>query len=289
MHRNIAVRDINVSKDETDRLEEEAQRLEEQLASIRELRGGGAAPSRAAVEPHDGANEPLENEATESTAAPRWRGACDSAEDPPVDDAEVAESDALAARMLGAILDSEPRPLQESRAGSERPRVRRAGEFGSIETFLGDLNLGRFATLFHERGLDTAEAIASLDPRQFRALGIDNKSAMRLRIGIAELRSFGVAVAPAPPLRVDVAETRQAAVLVRPAAAVAVRPLARAAAPSGRPPVAAAVRRPSAGRNPGSSATGAAAAGRPRLLQGDALPRARSNSLRRHPPVARVW
>eukprot|EP00427_Karlodinium_veneficum_P066882 CAMPEP_0169317064 /NCGR_PEP_ID=MMETSP1017-20121227/6513_1 /TAXON_ID=342587 /ORGANISM="Karlodinium micrum, Strain CCMP2283" /LENGTH=253 /DNA_ID=CAMNT_0009411167 /DNA_START=23 /DNA_END=784 /DNA_ORIENTATION=+ len=170
MHRNVAAQNVRITKEETDKMEEENERLEEELRRIREMRSAFSAQPA-----------PPEQSSTVEPAF-RWRSAADDC----VDEADhrFIASDSPRAELRIS------RNAQQDRAESERPRVRRAGEFGSIEAFLGELGLSRYAALFRERGLDSVDAIVALDPRRLRALGVDNKHAMKLRMGIAELRAF---------------------------------------------------------------------------------------------------
>lgn len=284
MHRNIGVRDVDVSRNESNRLEEEAERLEQELANIRALRAASVPSDRSDAAVLGGAR--VQGSASDSAAPTRWRSAVEPAdgEEAALAADEEAEDDALAAQMLGAILNAE-RPRKQ-RSDSERPHVRRAGEFGSVEAFLGDLNLGRYAALFHERGLDSAEAIAALDPRQLRALVIDNKNAQRLRMGIAELRAFGVEAAPrrAAPAATPLEGVAGVAARQRPSGASAKRPphasgARQRAMSSDRPPVNMVSRAPDRGVPGAGRGVGMpllpppAASGRarpPRLVQGRA-------------------
>lgn len=185
--RNVAARNVSVSREESDRLEEEAERLERELQRIRELRTGAAAVPAAGSEVR--AADPS------AAAVPRWRSAAETADIDDIDE-EDPEEDALAARLLNVVLEAE-RPPAARRASSERPPVRKAGEFGNIEAFLSELGLPRrYAAVFAERGLDSAEAVAALSPNQLRALGVEHRHAMRLRMGIAELRAFGTPSVP---------------------------------------------------------------------------------------------
>lgn len=209
MHRNVAAQNVRITKEETDKMEEENERLEDELRRIREMRSAFSAQPA-----------PPEQLSTVEPAF-RWRSAADDcvdeadhrfiASDSPraelpvqhrvrplsVEGGERVEDGAIRTPSAGNETNCISRNAQQDRAESERPRVRRAGEFGSIEAFLGELGLSRYAALFRERGLDSVDAIVALDPRRLRALGVDNKHAMKLRIGIAELRAFSTPQAAA--------------------------------------------------------------------------------------------
>merc|ERR1719460_2522651 len=129
---------------------------------------------------------PVQSEQSrDGSYAPRWRGAVeDEIDSPPhertpleVQLEEVLLADAYLRPPLGehgqarasSAQVSGDTPRQSRRSDSERPKVRKAGEFGSLEAFLGDLGLGRLTALFQARGLDSIDAIVALDPRRLRA------------------------------------------------------------------------------------------------------------------------
>ncbi|CAE8638034.1 unnamed protein product [Polarella glacialis] len=161
-----------VTKEESDRLEREADLLEEQLQKIRDLKNVQRQKE-----------ESVASEAAAAAPATRWRSA-----------AEPVEDDAGALHESFSDDEPPPRPLRRPPAPVEKPALprRKPGEWAGIEAFLEDVGLGKFgyASRFEELGLDSPEAVAMLDPAGLRKLGVEHQHAQKLRMGIAELRMF---------------------------------------------------------------------------------------------------
>lgn len=203
---------VDVSKQESDRLEREAALLEQQLAQIRglrELQGAGpppavpAATDAGAADAGDGRRWGARQRAVaedEGGAGFRWRGAAGPLEGEEGEEGPSApprrqfegsdEDDQALLAQLGFVFA----PARAAAAASvPRKPVLKPGEWIDVESFLDNIGLGRFGygPLFRDRGLDTPEAIERLDPVRLRKLGItDNRHALKLRMGIAELRTF---------------------------------------------------------------------------------------------------
>eukprot|EP00929_Paragymnodinium_shiwhaense_P102732 TRINITY_DN65955_c0_g1_i1.p1 TRINITY_DN65955_c0_g1~~TRINITY_DN65955_c0_g1_i1.p1 ORF type:complete len:367 (+),score=73.90 TRINITY_DN65955_c0_g1_i1:139-1239(+) len=192
----VAANEIDVSKEESDRLEREAELLEQRLAALRSLqraptpdpnRGPGAGVSRwrSAAEDIEVDEEPggLRRSMDAGFGADTASG---------VEDYGRHFS---AAAGVSDALDVEDPP--DARGSATRvPRRKTAlGEWVGIDEFLDSLGLGRigYAELLRGKGLDTPEALERLDPNRMRKLGMDHKHAMKLRVGVAELRAFASA------------------------------------------------------------------------------------------------
>lgn len=180
--------DVLVSKKEGDRVALELAALEEEAARVREIVAAQRAAASVKPKPEAGL---------------RWRGTGGEEDDPP---ACTSEKGLKPHRQEGAVFAEAPR--RAAREVSVTPRAtpivkkapaRRPGEWHGVAAFLEDIGLGSYGyeAILVESGFDSPDAIAALDDARVRRLGIITRHAMKLKVGIAELRAF--AAAPALP------------------------------------------------------------------------------------------
>lgn len=171
--------------------------LEEEAARVREL---VAAQKKAST-----ALKPKQE------AGPRWRSAGEDEDEPAFPTLEQlpprpARPDAVAERLApeplrrgGSDTSGTPRAAAPPPPPKKAP-ARRPGEWHGVSAFLESIGLAGngYDTVLLENGLDSADALATLDDARLRRLGIPPRHAVKLKVGIAELRAFA-ASAPAQP------------------------------------------------------------------------------------------
>lgn len=261
-------------------MEKEMAEMEQELARIKSMAaasqiasstrggGGGVCPDRSGGEP-------------QQQAAPRWRSAVEL---PPSETEECGPpkllprndslTDASFDRRWSAAAETElkddpwdvadadvPGDTEDCPPSAPPPKrdiVEEIGKWHGIQSFLDNIGLGAqdYAELLVGRGLDNPEALMALDPVQMRRLGITNRHAMKLRMGIAELRALAAGVtgnfsapggaAPLPPSANEPARPASQVVCLEPNV-VASSGGQRSAAPSSRQKPPGLRRQPSAG------------------------------------------
>lgn len=201
------------SRAESDKLAREAELMEQELERVRAM-----VEAQAEVRAVEAANT-----GSRGAASTKWRAAAEE----PLDEEDFMES---LRRLSTPSVGARPRARRSASQGSRRtsradvaPAAERPtssssrqnppasarpqpGEWLGIEAFLEDVGLGRcgYAELFREQGLDSPAALAVLDPPKLRRFGMPPRHAMKLRMGIAELRLMNDDAAAAIPLAAPV-------------------------------------------------------------------------------------
>lgn len=211
---------MDTSKAEADRLEAEAAQLEEQLAAMREARnrvwndvpawqGANVQDDEADAQDEESQNNEVGDDVQlQERNDAKWLKRLEAMERRAEKEAaQQAEFDADdEARVQAGCSEKEWRERkQKAKKFARQATKKQAWEWQGVQSFLEDCGLARhgYAELLQDHGITTPEALIALDPAGMKRLGMDNKHDMKLRMGIAELRTFGVCSAGAPPTIAD--------------------------------------------------------------------------------------
>lgn len=206
------VRGVNIRKDDTKRMEEEARRMEAKLEVLR--RTLDSSEAKVASSGSDGrwragsATKPLTRgyvktvlEApvarrsasqprapaakggtpTNSTPEPTFGELLAPARSPAAEAAAAPAAPAPAGRPIGAAANLQAAVRQQSKEAQE------------VETFMADLKLDRYTGLLLENGFDCMEIVREMEESHMREIGMSAGHALKLRKRLEELRP------PRPP------------------------------------------------------------------------------------------
>lgn len=214
------VRGVNVRKDDTRRLEEEAQKMELKMEMLRKTIGASAA-ERGASGPGDcggrwksgSAKKPLRNgyvkdvldrpARSSKRVDPRHEGGSapgsapgsaggsarsGTVQETPCGNLETMLSATGSTAKAGA-------PLTGAAANLQAAMSEQSKEMAEVEAFLAGIGLDRYVGLFMEHGFDCMESVQEMEECHMREIGIATGHALKLRKRLAEMRP---APAPAP-------------------------------------------------------------------------------------------
>mmetsp|Transcript_53333 Transcript_53333/g.106065 ORF Transcript_53333/g.106065 Transcript_53333/m.106065 type:complete len:389 (-) Transcript_53333:304-1470(-) len=152
------VRSVNVRKDDTRKMEEDARRMEAKLEILRRT-----------VDP---------TEPTKTREAGRWRSG--------------AQSKPLTKGYVRSVLEAPPRTSGKPRSGTQpkASSIGRAIEADTgplVQAFLAGLNLDRYVSIFMENGFDCMEVVQEMQENHMKDIGMAAGHILKLRKRLAEL------------------------------------------------------------------------------------------------------
>jgi len=178
---------VNVRKDDTRKMEEDARRMEAKLEILRRT-----------VDP---------TEPTKTREAGRWRSGAQSKpltkgyvrsvlEAPPRTSGKPRSGTQPKASSIGRAIEADTGPLVQAAVSSSPSRAaanlqvavaQQSNEFLEVEAFLAGLNLDRYVSIFMENGFDCMEVVQEMQENHMKDIGMAAGHILKLRKRLAEL------------------------------------------------------------------------------------------------------